>query len=110
MGIFLKGRILTDRLSVVLDNRLYRVCLGIFGGYAFTAGFFAFVSVLLAQAGAARIEAFFWAILTSFLVYTAVVIWAVATAQPARVTGVLIGGALVMVLSSPFLATPTTGL
>lgn len=92
------------QLVTVGESRIYRVLLAIFGGYAFTVGVFAFFSVLLALAGTTRVEAMWWGVLTSFLIYTLVVLWAVATARIWRTSLILISGSAVMIVGAPFLA------
>ncbi|MEO0463236.1 MAG: iron uptake protein [Pseudomonadota bacterium] len=95
---------LVGHLERVGESRTYRVLLAIFGGYAFTVGFFAFLSVLLAVAGTSHVEAMWWGVLTSFLVYTLVVLWAVATGRIWRTSLILVGGAVVMIAGAPLLA------
>ena len=85
-------------------NRAYRVFLAIFGGYAFSAGFFAFLSVSFAHLGTTRAEAMLWGVLTCFLVYVAVVIWAVATPHLLRTTLFITICSAAMILTSPPLA------
>lgn len=96
---------LARRLNKAIQSRSYRIVLAVFGGYAFTAGFFAFLSVALAYAGATRVEGMWWAVLTSFLVYTLLVIWAAATRRVWMTSAVIIGGAALMIITSPILAT-----
>ena len=96
---------LAQWLNQAVESRHYRVTLAIFGGYAFTAGFFAFLSVVLAHAGVTRVEGMWWGVLTSFLVYTALVIWAAATRRPWLTSAIILGGAGAMIFSSPILAT-----
>ncbi|MEM7218864.1 MAG: hypothetical protein AAF515_10895 [Pseudomonadota bacterium] len=91
-------------LSAAISSRPYRALFAVFGGYAFTAGFFAFLSVLLALLGATRVEAMWWAVLSSFLVYTAVVIWVAATRRPWVTSLFIVAGALAMINGSPILA------
>ena len=82
------------RFSLQLEDtaggRIYRVLLAIFGGYAFTAGFFAFFSVLLSLVGVSRVEAMWWSVLTSFLIYTLVAVWAAAATRPLLTTVIII--------------------
>ena len=85
-------------------SRIYRVLLAIFGGYAFTAGFFAFFSVVLALFGANRVEAMWWAVLTSFLIYTLVAVWAASTTRPLQTSAIIIGGGIGMIGLAPLLA------
>lgn len=96
---------LSSKLERICESRTYRVLLAVFGGYAFTVGFFAFLSVLLALAGTTRVEAMWWGVLTSFLIYTLVVLWAAATARIWRTSLILIGGSVVMITGAPLLAT-----
>lgn len=91
------------RINSALDSRPFRAILAIFGGYAFAAGFFAFLSVALYAAGVSRVEAMWWGVLTSFLIYTIVILWAAASNRPARTALLIIGGAALMIgLSEPF--------
>ncbi|MEM6536892.1 MAG: iron uptake protein [Pseudomonadota bacterium] len=92
------------RLDTIAQSQPYRVLFAAIGGYAFTAGFFACLSVVLAFAGTARIEAMYWSILTSFPVFTGVVIWVAATARPLRVSAVIAVSAALMICGSPLLA------
>lgn len=94
----------SDRLNSAIESRTYRVLLAIFGGYAFTVGFFAFLSVTLALLGTSRVEGMWWGVLTSFVVYTLVVIWAAATKRPWLTSLILIGGSIVMIMGAPLLA------
>ncbi|MEM6475755.1 MAG: hypothetical protein AAF687_06270 [Pseudomonadota bacterium] len=94
----------THRIQSIGESRTYRVCLAIFGGYAFTVGFFAFLSVTLALLGTSRVEGMWWGVLTSFLIYTLVALWAAATTRIWLTSFILIGGAVVMILGAPFLA------
>ena len=93
-----------EKIDRIVESRTYRVFLAVFGGYAFTVGFFALLSVLLAFAGTTRVEAMWWSVLTSFLVYTFVVLWAAATARIWRTSLILIGGSVVMITGAPLLA------
>ena len=62
-------------------------------------------TVALAYAGTTRVEGMWWAVLTSFLVYTGLVIWAAATRRVWMTSAVIIGGAALMIITSPILAT-----
>ena len=95
---------LTARINLAIESRTYRTLLAILGGYAFTVGFFALLSVGLALLGTSRIEGMWWGVLTSFLVYTLVVIWVAATTRPWRTTAILAGGSFVMIWGAPLLA------
>ena len=95
---------LKRRIEQATFSRMYRILLATFGGYAFTVGFFAFFSVMLALLGATRVEAVFWAVLTSFLIYTLVAIWAVATPRPCTASAIIIGGGAAMIGVAPLLA------
>ncbi|MEM1196614.1 MAG: hypothetical protein AAGH57_10960 [Pseudomonadota bacterium] len=95
----------TQALNKAVGSRPYRVVLAVFGGYAFTAGFFAFLSVALAHAGASRVEGMWWGVLTSFVVYTLLVLWAAATRRPWVTSAIIVGGASAMIFLSPILAT-----
>ncbi|MEM6857350.1 MAG: iron uptake protein [Pseudomonadota bacterium] len=92
------------RLNQAVESRSYRVILAVFGGYAFTAGFFAILSVALVYAGATRVEGMWWGVLTSFVVYTALVIWAAATRRVWLTSAIIIVGAAMMIIASPILA------
>lgn len=91
-------------LDTAVTSRPYRVLLAIFGGYAFTVGFFAFLSVVLALLGATRVEGMWWGVLTSFLVYTLVVVWVAATRRPGLATFSLAISSIGMIIGSPPLA------
>ncbi|MEL7028734.1 MAG: iron uptake protein [Pseudomonadota bacterium] len=92
-----------SHLNTIMQSRTYRIILAVFGGYIFTAGFFAGLSVFLALMGTARIEALYWSILMSFLVFTSVVIGAVATTRPLLLSVILVVGASVMIGGAPLL-------
>ncbi|MEM1133046.1 MAG: iron uptake protein [Pseudomonadota bacterium] len=93
-----------SRIRAVADSRTWRSVLAIFGGYAFTNGYVALLSVLLVYAGMDRGEAMWWPVLTAFLVFTAVVIWAAATTRPLLTSAIIIGGAAAMIAIAPWLA------
>lgn len=101
---FCKVMTVTARLNSVVESRTYRVLLAIFGGYAFAAGFFAFLSVMLALLGTSRVEGMWWGVLTSFLVYTVVVLWAAATRRIWLTSIILIGSSALMIWGAPLLA------
>ncbi|MEM1143335.1 MAG: hypothetical protein AAGI88_12195 [Pseudomonadota bacterium] len=88
-------------LYEAVASRWFRVLLATFGGYAFTAGYFAFASVLLALLGVSRVEAMWWGVLTSFLVFTVVVVWVVATLRPAFTTVIVIVSSFIMINGAP---------
>ena len=94
---------LKERIERAAFSRTYRVLLATFGGYAFTVGFFAFFSVILALLGTSRVEAMFWAVLTSFVIYTLVAIWALATIRPWPTSAIIIGGGAAMIGVTPIL-------
>lgn len=93
-----------DRLDTAINSRACRVILAILGGYGFTSGYFAMLSIALVATGFNRPEAMWWGVLTSFLIYTIVVIWIAATKRPWLTSLLIIGGAAAMVTVSPSLA------
>ena len=95
---------LKQRIERAAFSRTYRVLLATFGGYTFTVGFFAFFSVLLALLGESPVEAMFWAVLSSFLIYTLVAIWAAATPRPWITSAIIVGGGAAMIGVAPILA------
>ncbi|MEM7687531.1 MAG: hypothetical protein AAF291_00785 [Pseudomonadota bacterium] len=88
---------LNAKLERIGESRTYRVILAIFGGYVFTVGFFAFFSVALALAGTSRVEAMWWSVLTSFLIYTLIALWAAATVRPLATSAIILGSSAVMI-------------
>lgn len=97
-------RSLSARVHDVVASRPFRALLAVFGGYAFSAGFFAFFSIALFAAGTSRAEAMWWGVLTSFLVYTVVILWAAATSKPARTTIIIVAASAFMLSVSEPLA------
>lgn len=101
---------LAARVSGAVASRPFRALLAIFGGYAFSAGFFAFFSIALFAAGVSRAEAMWWGVLTSFLVYTVVILWAAASSKPALTTIIILGASAFMIgVSEPLALQLTAG-
>lgn len=98
-----------ERVTAIINSRAFRVVLATFGGYAFTSGYFALLSVALAQVGLSRAEAMWWGVLTSFVIYTGIVIWVAATTRPMLTSSLIVGGAAAMIVISPIFA-PERGL
>ncbi|MEO0462878.1 MAG: DUF3649 domain-containing protein [Pseudomonadota bacterium] len=94
---------LAKHANFVIGSRTFRTLLAVFGGYAFTSGYFAFLSVTLANSGVSRAEAMWWGVLTSFLVYTLIVIWVAGTTRPWLACTVVIGGSVALIAISPAL-------
>lgn len=95
---------ITARLTTAIESRTYRVFLAIFGGYAFAAGFFAFLSVILALLGTSRVEGMWWGVLTSFIAYTFVVVWTAATKRIWLTSFILVGSSAAMIWGAPVIA------
>lgn len=81
-----------------------RLCLGLFGGYAFTAAYIGLAAVLLSQLGMARGEATSFAILSGVFVYVGVLVWAAATSRPLRTAALVISTSIASVLLAAVLA------
>ena len=79
---------------------IHRLAVALFGGYAFTWGLVAFGVAGLVALGVDFHEAETGVSLLAFLMFTALVLWAYATASLARVWAVLAGGGALMTLAA----------
>ena len=75
-----------------------RFLIAVVGGYALTAGYIAFGGLAFAWFGLPRSEASSLSILSGFLVYLAVVLWAAATRHPWRAGASVLAIAAFLVL------------
>ncbi|MEM6483997.1 MAG: hypothetical protein AAF662_03280 [Pseudomonadota bacterium] len=93
-----------ELICTAVTSRWFRVLVATFGGYAFTVGFFALFAVSLALLGVGRVEAMWWSVLTSFLIFTVVVVWVAATPHPGRATLAVLLSSFAMITGAPRLA------
>ena len=84
-------------------ERAYRICLALFGGYAFTAGYVALIGVLLHLGGLSKVEAITIAYVNGMVVYIAVAVWAIATTALWRATAIITAVSFLKIIASPAL-------
>ncbi len=96
------GRLLNSGPALVV----WRLIVAILGGYAFTSGYAAIVGTALPLVGVARADALVVAMITAFLVYATMILWAVATKHPWRFGGIVFAASLLMIIIAPRLAPP----
>ena len=80
------------------------ILIAIVGGYAFTSGYVAFFSVVLAKLGMEKGEAIMLSTMTGFIVYLCVILWIFTTQKMWRTSTVILLMAVVMIIVSPYLA------
>lgn len=81
-----------------------KILIAILGGYAFTSGYVAFLSIMLAELGIEAGEALMLSAMTGFLVYLCVTLWMFTTQKIWRTSIIIILMAVVMITVSPYLA------
>jgi hypothetical protein len=81
-----------------------KTLVAILAGYAFTSGYVAFLSIMLAKLGMEVGEALMLSAMTGFIVYLCVILWIFTTQKIWRTSIVIILMAAVMITVSPYLA------
>lgn len=84
-------------------SKAVRIALGLVGGYAFTGGYMAIGPVLLAHLGVNRGEALLIGVMTGFLVFVGVIVWAAATRHLIRTTAAVVICAALMIYLAPLI-------
>jgi hypothetical protein len=83
---------------------IVKILIAILGGYAFTSGYVAFLSIILAELGMKVGEALMLSAMTGFIVYLCVMLWVFTTQKIWQTSIVIILMAAVMITVSPYLA------
>ncbi|MEM9623009.1 MAG: hypothetical protein AAF993_15265 [Pseudomonadota bacterium] len=86
-------------------HKLFRLVLGLVGGFAFTAGYIATGGVLFNAAGLSAGDAVTLAVFTGLLLFVALLIWCAATTHLLRTFGIVTLGSMVMLFGAPVLVT-----
>ncbi len=81
--------------------RSLRILAAALGGYAFTSGYVASASTLLFVFGVTRGEAAILAVMTAFLMWLVVALWALGSSHPVRTAGLIVLASIVMLCAPP---------
>jgi hypothetical protein len=92
---------LTKTLALAVS---IKILIAILGGYAFTSGYVAFLSIMLLELGMEAGEALMLSAMTGFIVYLCVTLWIFTTQKVWRTSIIIILLAVVMITVSPYLA------
>lgn len=90
----------------IANHRIAKILIAVLGGYAFTSGFVALSSVLLAKLGMHLGEAVVLSGLLGLLVYPMLIFWVFTTSQHWRTYSTIAVSAAAMIILSPYLASP----
>lgn len=97
------GRPVTGKIGPNTERAL-RLLLALFGGYAFTVGFIAFIGAGLPHLGAPKSESVILSAMLGLIVYLGVIIWAIACVKPLRAAICILCGAGAMIGFAPLMA------
>lgn len=80
-----------------------KILIAILGGYAFTSGYVAFLSIMLAKYGMKIGEALMLSAMTGLIVYLGVILWMFSTQHVLRTSIIIVSVAAIIIPTTPYL-------